>query len=209
MATLDIDFDWTRGHAYELAKVGKSEVIRQISKGRDRVRPLELAAALYLTFADLDGSPASCLGFARAWGLLTTTARFGAAEPIETWLREIKLMKRYVSMVGMVRTANSARVRLILTSLNVGLISGPPNAKGETDIKPALIMQPPTLLSAMLVQLAQSRAGGASLQTCEQCGKWFERGGPRGQSARRSISVFCSEACKNRHHYDERRRAGK
>ena len=209
MATLDIDFDWTRGHTYELAAAGKAAVIRQTSKGRDNVRPLERSLALYLTFASLDGSPASCLGFARAWGLLTTPARVGAAEPIETWRREINLMKRYVGVVGMVRTANSARVRLMLTSLNAGLISGPPNAKGELDIKPALIMQPPTLLSAMLVQLAQSRASGASLQTCEQCGKWFERGGPRGHNARRSISMFCSEVCKNRHHYDERRRAGK
>jgi hypothetical protein len=190
MTTIDIKFEWTRGHAYECGP----EVIRQTGRGRDRFRPLEIPAKLYLAFAELDGTPDACVGFARSWGLLTTQARDGALERLDGWQREIKQMKSRISMVAMVRTANSRRVRMRMTSLDVALVSGEPNTR------PALVLQPRTLLDAMHLQLAQSHASGAALQTCTQCGKWFEVGG----DAKRSMARFCSDSCRNRFHYQKK-----
>lgn len=198
MATLNIEFEWLRGHAYEAAKDPEGKrVIRQIGRGRDRFRPLEISPALYLTFAALDGSPEACVGFAQLWGLLTTPAHVGAAEPHDAWQREIKRMKSLISMARMVRTANSRRIRLVMTSIEVALLSGELDA---WDAKPALVLQPRTLIDAMIVQLAQSRASGNSLQNCEQCGRWFEIGA----SAKRNVAKFCSDRCRNRHHYERR-----
>jgi hypothetical protein len=196
MTTIDLEFEWTRGHAYEFGPSlndATVQVIRQSGRGRDRVYPLGIQKEqpLYLTFAMLDGSPSACAAFASAWGLLATPAKTGAAEPLSDWQREIKKMKSLVRMVGMVRTANSRRVQMRMTSIDVSLISGALGAKR------ALILQPRTLLDAMIVQLAQTQASGASLHTCAQCGLWFEVGG----NAKRSVAKFCSVACKNRFNY--------
>lgn len=197
MAKLGIDFEWTRasrtaGSAYEVAE-GK---IRQLTTGRTRFRPLEEHEALYLIFAHLDGSPEACLSFAQTWGLLTTPAQRGAAESVDYWRREIKEMNAWLLRVSNFKVAG--RIRAKLTTIDVALEFGMP------DVSPALLLKPNTLLGAMLVQFAQSEASGNSLHRCAQCGNWFERGGRGGKNRRRSISVFCSESCKNKHHYERR-----
>ena len=120
--TTIVDFEWTRGHDYEFARDKTGHLIRQVGKGRDHVKPLDLPskAGLAVAFADLDGTPDRCRAFARAYGLLTTPAHDGAAEPLELWQREIKKMRALLSMTGMVRTANSRRVHMKMTTLEVG-----------------------------------------------------------------------------------------
>jgi hypothetical protein len=200
MANIDLDFEWTRGLTYECV----GGVIRQTSKKKERV-PFEKTTNLYSQFAELDVSPEdlpkACLGFAHRWGLLTTPASWdaekslGAQESLDTWRREIKKMKSLQSMVKMVRTANSRRVRLTLTTIDVALQSG---EFDDWNARPALVLQPRSLLSAMLLQLAHSRASGSSMRKCEECGKPFEVGI---SASRRSIARFCSASCKNRNNY--------
>jgi hypothetical protein len=208
VTTIDIDFKWTRASltarslrsvdTYEIDSVPvadkTAQVIRQAGAGRETFEPLTVPTKLYLAFAELDGSTEACISFATAWGLLTTPAAKGAAEPMDVWRREIKKMMAHINVVSMVRTENSRRVRMRMASLDVALVSGEPNTK------PALVLQPRTLLDAMYLQLAQSHASGAALHTCEQCKKWFEVGG----AGKRSVAKFCSEECRNRFHYERR-----
>jgi hypothetical protein len=208
---IDIGFEWTRGLAYECAPSPGDKTIRIIRQTGKRDRPfapLSIATEkpLYLRFANLDGSSDACLGFARAWGLITLPAAMGASEKLDGWQREIKKMKSLISMLGatsdqpggIVHTANSRRIRFKMTSLDVALLSREPGSR------PALVLQPRNLLDAMHLQLAKFVATDGSVRACRQCGEWFEAGPG---DARRSIAIFCTERCKNRHHY--LRRIGK
>jgi hypothetical protein len=111
---------------------------------------------------------------------------------VQAWLNVIKAMKNFP------RPGRKVNVTVTPINVAVSLESKWPENKC------APVWQPGTLADAMLVQLVQSVTSGLSVQTCEQCGQWFERGGARGK-ARRSISRFCSERCKNRHHYAQRK----
>ena len=66
-----------------------------------------------------------------------------------------------------------------------------------------MVLQPPNLLSAIYLQLATAVAGGNSIRACAECNKWFHTG--IGDKVRRSVAIFCSEECKNRHHYKQRK----
>jgi hypothetical protein len=189
--TTIFEFKWPRPR--ECALDGKA--VRQVGSGRDvDWEPLKHVPDLYLRLAELDGSGEACAEFATKYGLLVTPAKTGAAEPVENWQREIRKMKSLISVAGMARTANSRRVLVRVTEVAVALLSGEPGG----DVKPALVLQPKTLLAAMQVQLASAQAGGAALQTCAQCGHWFEVGG----AAKRSIAKFCSDKCRLRAHYE-------
>jgi len=206
MAKLAIDFEWTRrradgGIGYECV----DQKIRQVGRPSEKLRPLEIHPTLYLDFAKLSAAPAKpltaeaiaeCVKFAKTWGLLTMHAREGAEEDLHLWQREIKKMKGLIAMAPMIRTANSRRVRAHVTSVDISLESRLPDAR------PALVLQARTLLDAMLVQFAQSTASGNSLHVCAQCGEWFEVGA--GADAKRSVAKFCSDRCRNRHHYERR-----
>jgi hypothetical protein len=195
--TTTIEFKWPRPRLCELA----GGAIRQIGSGRDNQwAPLEHVPDLYLQFAQLDGSEDACLAFARGFGLLTTPAKTGAEERIDDWQREIKRMESLTRMVGMVKTANARRVLLRVTTIDVALLSGESHGSTvEPAVKPILVLQPKTLLDAMKLQLAQAQAGGATLHTCDQCGRLFEVGA----GAKRSVAKFCSDKCRQRHHYEQ------
>jgi hypothetical protein len=206
---IDIGFEWTRGRIYECGPSVENkgvQVIRQVGRGKDYFEPLKLPSKLFLAFANLDGSAEKCLGFARAFGLLTLPARDRASERLDGWQREIRNMKGSIAMLGatehqkggILRAVSSRRVVAKMAKIDVWLECPDPSAR------PVLVLKPGNLLEAMRLQLAQTIAGDGSLRPCQQCGKWFETGGEEG---RRSIAVFCSEACKNRHHY--LRRIGK
>ena len=77
-----------------------------------------------------------------------------------------------------------------MTSIDVALLSREPGSR------PALVLQPRNLLDAMHLQLAKFVATDGSIRACRQCGEWFVSGLG---DARRSIAIFCSERCKNRH----------
>jgi hypothetical protein len=191
--TTIFEFRWPRPHRCAL----DGGVIRQVGRGRDNHwEPLKHVPDLYLKFAELDGSGEACMDFAGKYGLLTTPAKIGAAERVEGWQPEIRKMKGLISMVGTVGThTHSYRMIMRVTEVTVALLSGEPGG----DVKPTLVLQPKNLLDAMKVQLASAAAGGVSLHTCAQCGRWF----PVGDKAKRSVARFCSDRCRLRFHYEK------
>jgi hypothetical protein len=96
---------------------------------------------------------------------------------------------------GITLLGSSRKAPVELTSVAAIIV---PGSSGK---RPKLSLEPKTLLDAMYLQLGLFLSTDGSLQSCKQCGKWFERGTTK---ARRSIAVFCSEKCKNRFHYVER-----
>lgn len=189
MATMKIDFEWTRGYEYKVAD-GK---ICQVGTRQERSRPLEERGDLYLIFANLDASPGACASFAQNYGLLATPAHRGAAESLDIWQREIKNMKAWL-VRDQKHFRVAGRIRAKLTSIDVSLEYEMP------DTKPILRLWPTTLSGAMLLQFAQQQASGKTTATCEYCGQWFEVG----SAAKRRVAKFCSDEHRNRYHYERR-----
>jgi hypothetical protein len=212
---IDIGFEWPRGLKYECIEEDGTRMIRQVEvpgvkKQTQLAEPLKhTTTPLYKRFAELDGSADACVEFAMACGLLKTKASIGASERLDGWQREIKKLRALMTVLsaadeqpgGFVRTANSRRVRLKMTNIDVALLSGPSEPLGGVS-RPALVLQPQNLLDAMYLQLAKFVAGDGVLRPCKQCGKWFECGATE---ARRSLALFCSPQCKDRFHYLRRK----
>jgi hypothetical protein len=200
---MEIDFQWSRAYskvssdpaAYECVD-GK---IRQIGRGVQQYSPLK-NKQLFLDFAQLDGSPGSCVSFAETWGLLSTPARAASSfEELHVWRREIKRMLTYIRMLPrVVKIANSRGTYARVAKIDVLLVPG--SAPGSA---PVLVMEPGTLLEAMNLQLALYVSGGNSLLTCQECHKTFQAG----RGVKRSIAKFCGDECRNRYH--NKRRVGK
>jgi hypothetical protein len=200
---LDIDWQWGRAHQYKLGIVKGEQVIRQVGRGRDLIRPLggQRKRPLYLDFVECEGSPQSLLAFASIWGLLTTPPQDGAAEPVSAWRKEIKNMKLLLDAVprmvefgrSMVEAgrANSPW-KMAVTKLDLVIMGGVP---GEP---PSLMAQPTTLLSAMRLQFAEARMSGVSVRTCANCGRAFEVGGRGGTARKRGMALYCSDPCRIR-----------
>jgi hypothetical protein len=208
VSRIEVGFTWTRAASYEVATVKGVPVIRQIGKRRETYRPLETEMSnLHLRFAELDYSPEAFAGFATAWGLLETPAAEGAMERVDGWRREVQKMKGSISMFalkaaepgGILRLRAGSRfgVQFKATKIDVVLLSA------EGGARPTMVLQPPNLLSAIWLQLATAIAGGNSIRACAECNKWFHTG--IGDKVRRSVAIFCSEECKNRHHYKQRK----
>ena len=215
MARINIDFEWPRGRAYELvdpvlpktddpfaAKIDEPHIRQTGRTEKERRTPLAIDSELHFRFANLDGTPEACLKFAHHWGLLRTYAETGAQEPHSLWRKEIQRMK--ATLEGLRRAVEEnaiAPTGAPITEMDLMLLPGKPGDR------PLLSFRPHNLLSAMRVQLAQSVAGGNSIRRCPVCNIWFETAGRGSADTRRSIAIFCSKPCKNRHHY--LRRAGK
>jgi hypothetical protein len=206
VSRIEVGFTWTRGARYEPATVKGAPVIRQIGKQRETYRPLETEMSnLHLRFAELDYSPEDFARFATAWGLLQTPAAEGAMEPVAFWRREVRKMKGCIAMFalkaaepgGILRAGGSFGVRFKATKIDVVVLSA------EGGAKPTMVLQPPDLLSAIYLQLATALDGGSTIRACAECKKWFHTG--IGDKVRRSVAIFCSEECKNRHHYKQRK----
>jgi hypothetical protein len=199
---INIDWQWGRGHRYDLGTASGEQVIRQVGQGRGRIRPLAAQRPLYLEFVALDGTPEACLAFASTWGLLASQPKDGVTEPLSAWRQEIKHLQLLIDRVpGMFRLPHNfapitSRWNLNVTKLDLVLVSGDPGQH------PTLMIQPTTLLGAMLVQFAQAQAGGTSVRECVQCGKRFEVGG-RGR--KRSGAEYCSPACRYAAFYERNR----
>jgi hypothetical protein len=203
MAVLGINFEWSRGRAREseAAYEAVGDQIRQVVARAERFSPLEKHEHLYLEFANLKTAGAYC-AFAQSCGLLLTPARESATESVKMWEREIKNINEWMRR-DLKHFRVAGRLRAKLTSIDVFVEYGLPGSK------PTLLMRPADLLSALKLQYAQDIASGASIGACERCGKWFARGGRGDENKRRSISKFCSEACKNRAHYERTRKAAR
>jgi hypothetical protein len=198
---IDISFQWTRFHAYEIAKSGERKMLRPTGRKSEEFFPLKIETEkpLYLRFSELDGSEEACLEFARRWGLLKST-KASQAEFIDDWRREIREMQMAIAFVAdgeKPKKPESADAWKV-TDLDVLLV---PQASADNGKRFALLLQPRNLFEAMRLQLAQSVSGGGTIRRCKQCGSWFETGA---SESRRSIAVFCWEKCKNRFHYLER-----
>jgi hypothetical protein len=203
VAVINVDFPWARGRTYEIVKPANDEpYIRQTGKNEKPEFPLQ-NPHLYLDFAQLDGSPESCLRFAKAWGLLKTQAGIGEQERLSFWRDQIREMRQTIE--GLRRTIEEHAVPplgfFVIDEVEVRLIIN------RLDGRPALSFQPRLLVRAMRVQLAQSIASGKSIDVCQACNKWFETGG-RGAGVKRAKTKFCSDKHRNDYHYDQRR-AGK
>jgi hypothetical protein len=141
--------------------------------------------------------------FARAWGLLETPAAKGAMETVDNWRREVGKMEGLISVLapknqqpgGILRSGPG--IRFQATKIDVAVLSV------EAGSRPTMILEPPTLLSAIYLQLATAVAIGKSIRVCAECSRWFHTG--IGEKVRRSVAIFCSEECKNRHHYKQRK----
>jgi hypothetical protein len=206
----EIDFEWSRAYAYVIESLENDparRVIKQVGLRKDRIRPLELPSKtpLAVVFSKLDGSPEQCVAFAKAHGLLRTPAGQGP-EPFDGpdgWPHSIKLMKAVInSTIAMVMPSPRWRRTHMplapLAKVNIGLVSGLP------DPRPTLVLQPPTLWDAMIVQFAQVNASGNEMAICQACEEWFERG----INGKRADARFCSRRCQTKFDY-RKRRAGK
>ena len=160
---------------------------------------------MHLRFAELGDSPEDFARFATAWGLLEAAAAEGAMETVEGWRREVRKLKGLISIFalkapepgGILRAGGSIGTHFRATKIDVALLSG------EGGARPTMVLQPPNLLSAIYLQLANAVASGNSIRACAECDSWFHTG--VGDKVRRSVAIFCSEECKNRHHYKQRK----
>lgn len=198
---IDISFQWTRFHAYEIAKLGERKMLRPVGRKHDEFAPLKIETEkpVYLRFSELDGSEEACLEFARSWGLLRST-KPSEAEFLDDWRREIRQMQMDIAFLAdgeKPRKPGSADAWR-MTNLDVLLV---PQQSVDDGKRFTMHFQPRNLFEAMRLQIARSVSGGGSIRRCKQCGEWFETGA---SESRRSIAVFCSEKCKNRFHYLER-----
>lgn len=208
---IEIGLQWSKARAYEAANVKGVRVIRPVGERPHLVEPFKIEGnkPLHVRFANLDGSEKSCLKFANAYGLLRSPFKESPylAEQLDDWKKEIRDINGLVlglqlqvnedtpGGITLLGSSHKAPVRLI--SIGAVLV---PGSFGE---RPKLSFRPETLLDAMHLQLGLFLTTDGSLQSCKQCGKWFERGTTK---ARRSIAIFCSEKCKNRSHYERTKR---
>lgn len=207
---MEIGLRWLVAGDYEAADVEGVRVIRPVvGKRRYWSEPFKIEGdhPLYVRFANLDRSEEACLKFARLYGLLRSQSR-DEAEPLDNWDKEIRKMKGLVSLLqlqvnedmpgGITALLGSSRkAPVTLTSINVIL------EPGSSGRRPKLSLEPKTLLDAMYLQLGKVLTTEGSLQSCKNCGNWFERGTA---NARRSDAVFCSEKCKNHSNWERKKR---
>ena len=209
---LAIDFDWSRGRAYEivvppLRRAKKDPFalsvdephVTQTGDAFDPMRPLEAHPDLFMDFAKLNGSAEACADFAGKWGLLEKRANAGGIiqERLSFWRKRIEIMR--LSIDGLKRAFEEKHPMAMrgenIAPLDLKLVPGKPHGR------PTLALQPETLWWAMRVQLAQKIAGGNTFHKCERCGDPFVSG----PTAKRIIAQFCSDYCRKRFHYDQQR----
>jgi hypothetical protein len=205
---LAIEFHWSKGRAYEIVVPSGSRskdpfaahvreaAIRQKGKGCDSVRPLDIHNNLYMDFVKL-ADPDACARFASRWGLLRTRCEAGAQESLSLWRAEIKRMNE---TLGGLRRAFEEKHPIAMRGAHIVPLDGK-LIPGQPDGRPSFALEPQNLIDAMRLQLALSIAGGNTLHTCEQCGQPFESGA----TAKRIIARFCSDGCRKRFHYEQRR----
>ena len=153
-------------------------------------RPLEQYPALFREFADTETSPEGVLQFVKKYGHTETysyhdytqdgrhlyylyAAIEDMREAIQIWERgDLKELVRYM----VIPPELTIKFRII------------PGRE-----KPALVIEPKTLLDGMWIQFAQAVTGDTNLQKCSVCPTWFVYGSGTG---RRSSSLYCSERCR-------------
>lgn len=161
--------------------------IRPKGKRFRRRYPLQFNATAYLDFADLDGSPEACVGFADKHGMLT-----GGSDPVgETlayWQRQIRQMRKRVQawQTDPLTLELGDKNELKVGELDVILRASPP------DGALALYHRPRHILAGMQLQLAAAVTEGLEIRPCEKCGKPITIG----PGHRQSHAKFCTDKCR-------------
>lgn len=234
MPKLKINFEWFRDEdGYRVVgahdQPNRSKIVRKGGPLRS-VRPLEFHGHLFQQFADLPGTEESCLEFVCHFGFLGVSAgergddrRFGflgvsaggrgddrrerpiydppEGEYLFQWWAAITDLR--VQLEGW-RSFGSGLPPGFVERLKPAEMIARLQERGPGE-RPALSLQPKSLLGAIHIQFFEFVASGKDLRACEQCGKWFETGA----SARRAVARFCSDDCRTKFHNRRRSLGGK
>jgi hypothetical protein len=192
MSEVKIDFQWSRAYSKRpggAAYAIQDEKIVQVGDRKQAYSPFRLND-LYLEFAQLDGSPKACVGFAEKYGLLCESARLARppAEDLSFWRSEIKRMSTSLRVFSrLIRVVNSRGTFAKVGKVDVLLVPGEgPNAP------PAMVMEPGTLLDAMNLAMANFISGGGTLIPCRNCGVLFQAGA----AGKRTVAQFHNDECR-------------
>ncbi|MET4170815.1 hypothetical protein ABIB99_001897 [Bradyrhizobium sp. LA6.1] len=196
MSEVAINFEWSRAYSTKPGRAAyaiEGGKIVQVGDRRENYAPLRLGAVypVYLEFAQLDGSPESCLGFAEKYGLLCTSARHSKppSEELTLWKAEIKRMSGNLrALPNVIRIANSRGTYAKVATVDVLLVPG--HGEGSP---PVMVLEPGDLLQAMNLEMAQFISGGGRLVPCKNCGLLFQAGRAGGK---RTIAQFHSDECR-------------
>jgi hypothetical protein len=162
-------------------------------------QPLAFHPFLFMQFATLDQRAAACAEFASNFGLLLT--RGEGTEDVEIWFHHIGRFRRLVDL-----WQSGPPVAVLTRSEPDDLREAAIGAKLVwRDGRPGLSMTPDTLISALRLQFMQAIADMREIKSCDQCGRWFERGPGKD---RRGKSRFCSDACRFGFHNERRSKGG-
>ncbi|CCE06442.1 hypothetical protein BRAS3843_1730011 [Bradyrhizobium sp. STM 3843] len=209
---IQIDFKWPVGSAYKIENPDplvsrldpfaqmKEPSIVQVGSAQFERWPLE-NGSLHLRFARLADKPAAqfaeaCRTFALGFGLLQTYAEDGASEPLSLWRDRAQTMRD--SIDGLRRAKQHGALPDTGATITEASVQLMPDGR--------LAIRPRVLWDAMRLQLAQSITSGRDIGECKNCGEWFEIGG-RGDHVRRVGSEFCSDTCRSKFNYREKRTA--
>lgn len=213
MTKLFLDFEWPVATSYQaiagrdgepgVTKLTGEQVtdrIEAVGPERFRRRPTEANDVLYLAFMQMPATLGDCRNFASNWGLLRTEKTDGVSETLADWRGAIERMKVFVSQLTKIKEGKAGAPGLYSIYEEVGF----PVSDVEAVLRPrpsdgqmAIALRPKSLLEAMYLQAAQSKASGRDLKTCQECSGWFEAGA---DAPRRADAVFCSDPCKNKMH---------
>lgn len=151
-------------------------------------RPLDLYPGLASAFVTLTKTPAGLLDFIQKFGPLT---HFGLdpkeGELVGELLDQRRQMADLLEMLARAKKPGSLLnqwVDIQLPPVSVTVIAD------QESKRIRLRMSPPTLLSAIWLDLAQRLSGSRQLRACQHCGQWFEVGQGTG---RRLDARFCRD----------------
>jgi hypothetical protein len=209
MVFIEIDLKWPVASRYVLrpvARAGSAKKELALHPADDATityqRPLEREPSLYAEFAKLDGSEQSCLEFAQQYGLLIVSRypdllHLCEAETLSFWRAHIKSIRDMIALCELGHSNPAEAFRQfgkrefsLYGDLELSLSIKSPRTPPSIDVRSTY------LLAAIELQAIQSIIAGRKSIQCIECSKFYEIGG----GARRSLSKFCSQRCKDTYH---------
>jgi hypothetical protein len=205
----EIDLEWPVASQYVLrpvAPAGSAKKELALYPADDATityrRPLEREPTLYAKFARLDGSQQSCLNFAQKYGLLAVSRYpdyfdLSQIETLSFWRAHIKSIRKIIALCELGHSNPAEAFRQfgkhefpLYGDLELSLSIKSPRTPPSIDVRSTY------LLAAIELQAIQSIIAGRKSVQCIECSKFYEIGG----GARRSLSKFCSQRCKDTYH---------
>jgi hypothetical protein len=205
----EIDLKWPFASQYVLrpvARAGSPKKELALHPADDATityhRPLEREPSLYAEFAKLDGSEQSCLNFAQKYGLLVVSRypdhlHFCEIETLRFWRENIEYIRGIIAFCELGHSNPAEAFRQfgkrefsLHSDLELSFSIKSPRTPPSIDVRSRY------LLAAIELQAIQSIIAGRKSIQCIECSKFYEIGG----GARRSLSKFCSQRCKDTYH---------